>query len=73
MVRMTTLPTPLGIDTGRVLLGTIFPNADIGTDPEAIRDYARAVEDAGPGSPARRTCTTAPSTSRSCSLRIWPR
>jgi len=30
-----------------MLLGTIFPNADIGTDPEAIRDYARAVEDAG--------------------------
>jgi alkanesulfonate monooxygenase SsuD/methylene tetrahydromethanopterin reductase-like flavin-dependent oxidoreductase (luciferase family) len=28
-------------------LGTIFPNADIGTDPAAIRDYARAVEDAG--------------------------
>ena len=28
-------------------LGTIFPNADIGTEPEAIRDYARAVEDAG--------------------------
>jgi hypothetical protein len=22
-------------------LGTIFPHADIGTDPEAIRDYAR--------------------------------
>jgi probable F420-dependent oxidoreductase len=28
-------------------LGTIFPNADIGTDPVAIRDFAQAVEGAG--------------------------
>jgi probable F420-dependent oxidoreductase len=28
-------------------IGTIFPNADIGTDPAAIRGFARAVEDAG--------------------------
>jgi probable F420-dependent oxidoreductase len=30
-----------------VKLGTVFPNADIGTDAATIRDYARAVEDAG--------------------------
>ena len=47
MERMTTPPASIGIDAGRLPLGTIFPNADIGTDPEAIRDYARAVEDAG--------------------------
>lgn len=27
--------------------GAIFPHADIGTDGAAIRDFARAVEDAG--------------------------
>ena len=28
-------------------LGTVFPHADIGTDPAAIRDFAQAVEAAG--------------------------
>src|SRR4030095_3976330 len=30
-----------------VKIGTVFPHADIGSDPAAIRDFAQAVEAAG--------------------------
>jgi hypothetical protein len=78
-----------------VKIGIVFPQADIGTDPDVIRAFARGAEDAGfdyllaydhitgvhpdrfagatiPGFAGHRTCTTARSTSRSCSSRIWP-
>src|SRR5262245_55271697 len=35
------------MDTGVMKVGTDFPNADIGTEPEAIRDYGRGVTTPG--------------------------